>query len=132
MTHADIRVLDLGLYVVYWKSGGSSLAAVGMDEKGDRWLAPCNWVNVPTYDWSDVDRAVLIMRRMGPLTFVADYVANYVLNGAARYDDSIEPVGGFAVWTPDPEPPVEPHPATRWTLKPQNDESVKPDVTLEK
>lgn len=34
---------DLGLYQVYWKSGGSSFAAVGNHHNGDRWLAPTNW-----------------------------------------------------------------------------------------
>jgi len=31
---------NLGIYRIYWKSGGSSLAAIGMDREGDRWLAP--------------------------------------------------------------------------------------------
>ncbi len=36
---------DLGLYIVSWKSGGSSLAAVGNHHNGDRWLAPVNWTS---------------------------------------------------------------------------------------
>jgi hypothetical protein len=34
---------DFGLYVIYWTSGGSSLAAVGQDHEGNRWIAPTNW-----------------------------------------------------------------------------------------
>jgi len=44
MTLKQSRQLPLGLYRIYWKDGGSSLAAVGMGESGDRWLAPTNWV----------------------------------------------------------------------------------------
>lgn len=48
-----------GLYRVFWKTGGSSLAAVGMTADGGRWLAPTNWL-APTTDqrhWEeDVDR----------------------------------------------------------------------------
>lgn len=46
----------LGLYRVYWKSGGSSLAAVGQLPDGSRWLAPANWVR-PTEDprWQDIE-----------------------------------------------------------------------------
>ena len=38
-----------GLYRVFWKRGGSSLAAVGVTREGGRWLAPINWVE-PTLD----------------------------------------------------------------------------------
>ena len=33
---------DLGLYRIHWKSGGTSLASVGMTYE-ERWLAPTNW-----------------------------------------------------------------------------------------
>ncbi len=46
MTKKDVAKLQLGLYRVYWKSGGSSLAAVGNLHDGTRWLAPCNWTSV--------------------------------------------------------------------------------------
>lgn len=39
-----------GLYRMYWKSGGWSLAAIGMDEKGKRWIACTNWVNPATWE----------------------------------------------------------------------------------
>lgn len=62
MTADEFRNLELGLYRVYWKSGGSSLAAVGQTENGERWLAPTNWVapSVRGEAWEDVDRVVLI------------------------------------------------------------------------
>lgn len=33
-----------GLYRVHWKSGGTSLAAVGVNREGRFWFAPTNWV----------------------------------------------------------------------------------------
>jgi hypothetical protein len=57
-------VEKLGLYRIWWKSGGYSLAAVGMGSDGRRWLAPTNWVgpsNNP--DWSAVLKGDLIMTR---------------------------------------------------------------------
>lgn len=53
-----------GLYRVYWKDGGSSLASIGMLGNGDRWLAPVNWIH-PTEDqdiWDRVARVKLIER----------------------------------------------------------------------
>jgi hypothetical protein len=37
------RYLPLGLYRVFWVSGGSSLASIGMTHTGVRWFAPINW-----------------------------------------------------------------------------------------
>ncbi len=59
MTKAEIKKLDLrnGIYRVYWKSGGSSVAALGCLPNGDRWLAPTNWLH-PTEDqhvWRSVE-----------------------------------------------------------------------------
>jgi hypothetical protein len=52
-------IAPLGLYRVHWKSGGSSLAAIGMMENGDRWIAPTNWIKpwaMPTAGgWADID-----------------------------------------------------------------------------
>lgn len=39
----DVRV-TMGLYQLFWKSGGSSLAAIGMMPNGEWWVAPTNWV----------------------------------------------------------------------------------------
>lgn len=44
--------VDPGLYVLHWKSGGSSLASVGMDENGKRWFATINWITVPSFNWN--------------------------------------------------------------------------------
>src|ERR1700683_198033 len=45
-----------GLYWIHWASGGTSLASVGMKEDGQRWYAPTNWISVPSFDWSKVDK----------------------------------------------------------------------------
>lgn len=59
MTKEEIKQLPLGLYRIYWKSdNGTSMAAIGMLENGDRWLAPTNWVH-PTEDqniWSRIEK----------------------------------------------------------------------------
>jgi hypothetical protein len=60
MTRREARKLPLGLYRIYWKDGGMSLAAVGQTETGMRWFAPTNWVVVPWFDWSGVWRVELI------------------------------------------------------------------------
>lgn len=33
----------LGVYRIYWTSGGYSVASIGQDYHGDRWIAPSNW-----------------------------------------------------------------------------------------
>lgn len=45
MTNEQARALQHGLYRLFWVSGGSSLAAVGSTTRGDRWMAPTNWVD---------------------------------------------------------------------------------------
>ena len=76
MTKQAVQKLPLGLYRIFWKSGGSSLAAVGNDYAGKRWFAPVNWIGfkVKTYDnkfsgstapdsdWRSVARAELIAK----------------------------------------------------------------------
>jgi len=62
MKPEDVRGLDHGLYIIIWKSGGSSLAAVGSDWKGDRWFAATNWVDKEVcFDWERVDSVRGIM-----------------------------------------------------------------------
>jgi len=39
------KVYPPGLYKVYWKGGGSSLAAIGMTIDGKNWIAPTNWTD---------------------------------------------------------------------------------------
>jgi hypothetical protein len=50
-----------GIYRVFWKSGESSLAAIGMAVDGSRWLAPINWVcpgagHLADAAWKSVNR----------------------------------------------------------------------------
>lgn len=40
----DPRDIDYGLYRVFWRSGGSSQAAIGGDASGNLWIAPTNWL----------------------------------------------------------------------------------------
>jgi len=56
MNKKELRKLKLGLYKLFWKSGGWSLASVGQDKSGALWFAPCNWVNVPCFNWRNVWR----------------------------------------------------------------------------
>ena len=44
-----VRRYAPGLYRLYWASGGSSLAAIGMTSDGRNWFAPVNWLS-PTSD----------------------------------------------------------------------------------
>jgi len=39
----DIKNCKLAIYEVFWKSGGSSVAAIGFTHDGTRWMAPTNW-----------------------------------------------------------------------------------------
>lgn len=41
----DWSKLNHGLYKIYWKDGGCSLASVGSLHSGKRWFAPCNWTS---------------------------------------------------------------------------------------
>lgn len=56
-----------GVYKIFWKEGGSSLASVGYTHDGSNWYAPCNWTSkendypqVAITDWSKVERVELI------------------------------------------------------------------------
>jgi ABC-type cobalamin transport system permease subunit len=63
MTKAEVRTVPVGVYRVYWTTGGSSLAMLGVLPNGDRWLAPANWVH-PTENqhvWGEVERLVLVL-----------------------------------------------------------------------
>lgn len=52
---------DNGLYRVFWKSGGSSLASIGVTDDGGRWLAPTNWAK-PTIPFTQWDRIARLDR----------------------------------------------------------------------
>ena len=50
-----------GIYRLWWKSGGSSLAAVGSLHSGTRWFAPTNWtasvkMGIVSTEWRKVER----------------------------------------------------------------------------
>lgn len=40
------RELKHGLYEITWKSGETSVAAIGSLANGEYWIAPCNWISV--------------------------------------------------------------------------------------
>lgn len=40
-----VKEAGLGLFRIYWKSGGSSLAAIGQNEEGSPWIVPVNWLS---------------------------------------------------------------------------------------
>lgn len=61
----QMRHRELGVYRLFWYSGGCSVAAVGMCDDGSRWYAPANWTAgdpgaVVSTDWSPVKSAELI------------------------------------------------------------------------
>lgn len=61
MTRVEAKKLRPGLYEIFWKSGGSSLAAVGRDRDGNAWFAPTNWVGgVPSTTWAKIEYAMVV------------------------------------------------------------------------
>lgn len=56
----DLRDVDQGLYRVYWKSGGSSLAAIGITSSGGRWIAPTNWIDPAPLTASIINRIAFL------------------------------------------------------------------------
>jgi hypothetical protein len=57
MNAKEAKNLSLGLYRLFWKSGGSSLASVGQDESGNKWIAPINWITPGATDyWKHISR----------------------------------------------------------------------------
>ena len=56
----SVSSLPAGLYEVYWTSGGSSEAAIGINSDGSHWIAPTNWVKPATEvaDWGAVRKLV--------------------------------------------------------------------------
>lgn len=45
MTQEQVKKMPHGLYRVYWKEGGYSLASMGSCYDGSRWICPCNWTH---------------------------------------------------------------------------------------
>lgn len=65
MKKSKAKELNIGIYRIFWKSGGVSLAAVGQLHDGTKWLAPCNWTSekefiAPTDYWKRVKRVEFI------------------------------------------------------------------------
>ena len=60
--------IPFGLYEIFWKSGGSSLASVGNMYDGIRWIAPINWTGKRSVTGKmskhkkDIERMVLIRK----------------------------------------------------------------------
>lgn len=68
MRRKEALELRHGLYEIFWKSGGSSLASIGSTHKGQRWFAPANWTSanerhpvVASTNWRIVARVDPIM-----------------------------------------------------------------------
>jgi hypothetical protein len=66
MTQDELRAMPLGVYRLFWRSGGHSVASVGMGHDGTRWMAPANWLAAPADRaanlryWRQVERVELI------------------------------------------------------------------------
>lgn len=59
--------LTHGVYKIYWKGGGKSLASIGYTYDGTNWFAPCNWTTesntkplVASTDWGKIKKIKLI------------------------------------------------------------------------
>lgn len=61
MSKAQAKKLQHGIYRIFWKTGGSSLASVGSDREGNRWFAATNWISGNCIDWRPVLRVERIM-----------------------------------------------------------------------
>jgi hypothetical protein len=69
MKKKEVDKLCTGVYKVYWKSGGCSVAAVGRTHSGKCWIAPSNWTSKNTTGlawterkvWKKVKRVELIL-----------------------------------------------------------------------
>lgn len=63
MNKQEVKNLNAGLYRIWWKDGGNSLASIGICGNGDKWVAPINWilpcVNFEKY-WRQVRKITLI------------------------------------------------------------------------
>ncbi len=64
MKKVDVQKLPHGVYRLFWKSGGSSLASVGSMPDGRRWMAPTNWISGSTARrgaWKKVERVGMLI-----------------------------------------------------------------------
>jgi hypothetical protein len=63
----DPQDLKHGVYRIYWKDGGSSVASVGSTSDGTRWYQPSNWISEEVCtSWSRVERVELIETQNPP------------------------------------------------------------------
>lgn len=60
MNKNQIEKVVHGIYKIFWKEGGISVASVGSTPDGKRWFAPTNWTNVPSFNWGLVKKLELI------------------------------------------------------------------------
>ncbi len=72
MDTIEVQQLRHGLYIIHWKSGGSSLASVGSFASGQRWVAPSNWVSFinerQAVDiWETIESVEALYDRTAPL-----------------------------------------------------------------
>jgi hypothetical protein len=96
--------LKHGVYKIFWKSGGMSLASIGFTHDGTNWYAPCNWTSqfkgaptVASTDWESIERIELILEN--------NY--NHDESESPSPSSTIEPVEGsveeiamrFSEWT---------------------------------
>ena len=61
MTKEQANAIEHGLYRLFWKSGGTSLASVGSLYDGTHWFAPTNWTSptaggIASTDWRKIDK----------------------------------------------------------------------------
>jgi len=62
------ETIPAGIYLVKWKDGKTSPAAVGENVNGERWLASCNWYDnypVSYHAWVSVESLQLIVPNAG-------------------------------------------------------------------
>ena len=62
MKKSKVKELKNGVYRIYWKSGGYSVASIGRLPNGDVWLAPSNWTepSIKMDTWKSVKKVKLI------------------------------------------------------------------------
>jgi len=68
MTKDEVQTLRHGLYLIHWKNGGKTLAAIGSKYNGDRWICCTNWTSAAdkgtdTYKqetWDAIDKVGVI------------------------------------------------------------------------
>lgn len=87
MKLTEANILKPGFYRILWKKG-SSLAAVGVNADGTRWLAPINWVSPTTESkwWRQVKSAVYIE----PPPKIKVYIIESEAGWGSKVDETME------------------------------------------